>query len=149
MGFVARQRSVLALHDGRSIVDTCLGTEGKYGLHPNDLRWRFAVHVGDGAVEGPFGQPCGRMFAAACLQLGGGVLWMIFMQQKKLTATPITQNEVHKVMFTCFTTLPESFACCLGMESARSLPVQPPNSTACSGGDRLPMTLRRRRIESD
>ena len=63
---VARQRSVLALHDGRSIVDTCLGTESKYGLHPNDLRWRFAVHVGDGAVEGPFGQSFGEMYAAAC-----------------------------------------------------------------------------------
>ena len=67
--------------------------------------------------------------------------------QKKLAATPITQNEVHKVMFTGFT--PESFARYLGMESARSLPVQPPKSTACSGDDRLPLILRHRRIESN
>lgn len=72
-----RRSPVLALHEAHNIVETCLRTEGKYGLHPTDLRSRFAVHVGDGAIEGPFGQSYGELFAAACglpLSRGWGAL---------------------------------------------------------------------------
>jgi len=55
--------SLLAFHGATRTIDKVHATEAFYGISLGDRRYRFAVHVGDGALEGPFGLGLGDLSA--------------------------------------------------------------------------------------
>ena len=66
-------KTVLGFHGLVRTVDKCHETERNYGLELSDRFLRFAVNVGDGAMEGPFGVGVGDESARrTCLPASRG-----------------------------------------------------------------------------
>ncbi len=54
---------LLDLHTGPKLVQNLQLTLSKFGVGHQDLALRFAVHCGDGLIEGPFGCEAGKLLA--------------------------------------------------------------------------------------
>jgi hypothetical protein len=62
---VTDRTDLFALHNATNLVEGFHRTEKMYGLTAQDMHMRFAVHAGDGLLEGPFSWQIGRTFAEA------------------------------------------------------------------------------------
>ncbi|CAE7035038.1 unnamed protein product [Symbiodinium sp. CCMP2456] len=73
----AKKRLFVDLHSGPKLVQNLLLVAGRFGVREPDMALRFAVHCGDGLIEGPFGCNAGNMFAEqlGIAQRGGLRAW--------------------------------------------------------------------------
>ena len=63
---------LIDLHTGPKLVQNLQSTLKKFGVGHQDLALRFAVHCGDGLIEGPFGCEAGKLLAQELGICGNG-----------------------------------------------------------------------------